>query len=699
MSGGRRFSRRQLSAMTVMELLLSSAERLLRGRSRPRPVPVGPIARVVVEVAAHHKFPRTMRAVVALRWMSQDVLPRIFRLPAASSILERELTARPERTQARLAQLEALVRASRPFHGGTWGLHLPSAELRDLTLDGARSGLLERANLSDSSLFDLRIFGSLSRADFRRARLSGVSFIGCSLERASLVAAVLEDVVLASGTATRCTFDMTDFSHCTLSDMDLTGSTFVGASLHDVVFERCDLARIDITDAVWEEVDLIDCRNVEASLAELEHVNVSDRDTGPMGHPRRTALGATPRSLARHQGAEADGSISVRYARAMSRGRPPFGYRLQTLGRDVSIWVALGSEYHRVRLEYAGQPEAEYHNPFPKNRLSGALRTLLGAHQPAAEVAIAGLQYRALIEALREQYPSLQSEGFPQLVVVDGDFPHANFVDLGNETYIVISGGMLGMTIRLARYCIAWVYPPAISYMDAWPAERDPRSLRNTLAMRLREVARSRGDFVALERIQVTGMRDMQANCLTMTFLRFVLGHELAHFLQSRGVLRADGSRFELETQADVLAARLLRLDPDLDGDANMLEAVRKMSEPDMRAVLRIAAATTMRRETRRALLPGVNLFELDPKSEEFVSEISRFADCDWFAAAVTAFIVTIGGSAGYHGTHDSLGHVATVIRDAFSEELLEEVTSEMASAASVLGMLHRVFYSDEVAA
>jgi len=685
-------SQRQQRALEGFELAVSGLEAALRWRSRWRWVPIGPLVRVGAELAVQRKLPRVTRALWSLRFTSQIVVPFVFTSGPATRALQRELTRHPARTLAALRRMELLARTTRAVHRGDWGLPLRGARLEALTLDGSGTGLLERASLARASLREVRFFGSLDGSDFDDARLEDTTFIGCYLSRSSFRRATLQDVTMASTRAPRCSFAGARLAHCTFTDVDLERCSLGAARLRDVVFERCDLAGIETGDATWEDVDVVDCRNVDPRLAALDGVNVVDGSaSAARGAMRRAAVGATPRSMARAGDAPADSAaVTVRYAHGSTATRPPLGYRLQTLARDVNLWIALGSSYRELREQYLAQVDAPgYEDALPGNRPLAVLQTLLGTAWFGSDMSIAELPYRVLVDALRERHPELADVAFPQLVVVDGDYPVANYVDLGDERWIVVSNGLEVLTTRLARYCIAWVLPPAISYMDRWPQERSFLALRAALTQGLREFAQASGDISQLGRVQVSGMRDMQALQLGMTFCCFVLGHELAHFLQSIGLLPTGGTPFESETQADVAAAQLLGQDAELDGDATMIEVLRSLTEEEVRAGTQSASFTLRGRGFEVRAFSDA---DFDPAGEQFIAGVDRFAMCDWHAAAVTAFIVALGGSAGYHGVNDTMARVETVIRAAFGDRVAGEVANELAREGSALHMLNTVF-------
>jgi len=685
-------SRRQRVAANAVEFLWAGLQR--RERSW---VPVGGLVRIGAEHLLGEKLPRTARAYGSLRFFSAGLVDWVLPSSVASRFVQRRLASDPQRTLIALERLHAVVKATRPLHLTDWELNLASAELRSLTLDGTLSELFRRANFSRSTLVDVRFFGLLAGANFDRSTIRGVSFIGSSLYWASFRGAMLEDVVIANGQAIGCRFDGAGISHCTISDVDLDGSSFVHTQLREVLFERCDLEGVDVEGATWENVDLVECRNVDSALAGLGQVNVTAAKDGGDGFSPRTTLGATPRSLSGPDAAPGGpAGVKVRYAQAPSVFRPPLGYRLQTLARSLHVWIALGSDYRSTQKKLARDPDPAYRAVLPRSRLLGALRILLGTERLSDDHRLSAIVYPLLAKAFRERYPELKDAALPEMVLVDGSYPVANFVDLGEQKYIVLSAGMEVTTIRLARYCIAWVLPSAVSYMDSWPAGREPEAIRGALAEGLKQFADSKGDIGGLGRIQITGLRDQQATYLTMTFLAFALGHELAHFLQAQDIGGLDDFRYDPETQADVVAAWVLKSEHELDGDAMMVEEVGKMTADEVRAALR---SMVRFRKDLRLQLREVPDGALDLRGEALVSALSRFAGCDWHAAAVAAFILIVGGSGAHHGAKGLDAHISTVIRGAFGDDTAAALMNELAAEGSVLQMLRGVFSPEQAAA
>ncbi|HEV7400095.1 MAG TPA: pentapeptide repeat-containing protein [Solirubrobacterales bacterium] len=686
-------SRRQRVAANAVELLWAGLQR--RERSW---VPVGGLVRIGTEHLLGEKLPRTARAFGSLRFVSAGLIDWVLPSSVAARLVQRRLASDPQQTLTVLERLHAVVKATRALHLTDWELNLASAELRSLTLDGTLSELFRRANFSRSTLVDVRFFGLLAGANFDRSTMRGVSFIGSSLYWASFRGAKLEDVVIANGQAMGCRFDGAGISHCTISDIDLDGSSFVHTQLREVLFERCDLEGVDVEGATWENVDLIECRNVDPALADFarDNVTAAGKDGGS-GLSPRTTLGATPRSLAGPDAAsDGPAGVKVRYAQAPSVFRPPLGYRLQTLARSLHVWIALGSDYRSTQKRLARDPDPAYRAVLPRSRLLGALRILLGTERPSDDHRLSAIVYPLLAKAFRERYPDLKDAALPELVLVDGTYPVANFVDLGEQKYIVLSAGMEVTTIRLARYCIAWVLPSAVSYMDRWPSGEEPEAIRGALVEGLKQFADSKGDIGGLGRIQITGLRDQQATYLTMTFLAFALGHELAHFLQAEDSGGLDDFPYDPETQADVVAAWVLKSEHELDGDAMVGEEIGKMTADEVRAAFR---SMVRFRKDLRLQLRDVPDGALDLRGEELVSALSRFADCDWHAAAVTAFILIVGGSGAHHGAKDLDAHISTVIRGAFGDDTAAALMNELAAEGSVLQMLRSVFCAEQAAA
>lgn len=657
----------------VTEALLTSLELGGRWRQRRGSVPAGPVIRIGAELALQSRFPRAGRALIWTRMGSRWVLGELLPSGPVAKALQRDLTSNPQRALRRLERLSALVRATRWLHLTRWQPNFVDAELQSMTLDGTLSSFLERADFSASSLKEVRFFGMLDFACFDRAVLREVTFIGCALSGVSFREAELEDVVIASSPMSYCSFAKAQISHCTISDVELDRSSFAGAEVRDVVFERCDFEGVEFADALWENVDFIECSNA---------------DGAPARAGERTTFGATPRSMVRSSNyPKGPSEVTVRYAQALSVGRPPLGYRLQTLARDLYVWIGLGTSYRRVRREQAQDPNFPIPNLLPRSRLLYATKTLLGMDSPRGKVpSVSELVYRLLTPAFQERHPDI-GEPFPELVIVDGERALAKYVEFGGRSYIVISFGMEVTAIRLARYCVAWLLPEAVRYMDRWPERRDPVAMRMALAEALRDFARSGLDIGGLGRLQVSGLRDTQATSLAMTFLAFVLGHELAHFLQAGESMPGSASPREAEMRADVIAAESLRGQEELDGDAMLVELIGEMTPADVRAAYLAHAGLQGVRQ-----LKGFSEEEIDPGSESFMDGLSRFSTGDWHAAAVAAFILIARGPAANPNGDDLEGWIAAVVRAAFGEEIATALENEMAEEGAVLNLLREVF-------
>jgi len=662
-------------------------------------MPFSSIARACVEIVALRKIPKTMRAIWFLRYTSRSLVPELLSTRLASKILARRLNTQPTKTLAMLVRAEEFTRTLHALHHGKWELHLVGIELRSLNLDGSHSSLLERAKFSRSSLVDVRLFGSLYRSDFTRASLRQVSLIGFDLDRSFLRGAKLEDVVAVSGSAAWCVFDGAQISHCTFSEVRFESSSFSGVSMQEVVFECCDFENAVLDDTDFENVDFVECRNLDIRTIGGEGTNVISADaTRATPGPRRNALGATPRGLGRLAGIEnVPSSVGVRYARAGVRSRPPIGYRLQTLFRDVNLWIALGARYQDVRERLQREQIDFAPDALPKSRIRSLAQTLLGKDPRTQDPTLTGWQYRMLVAALRDRHPSLREVVFPELVLVDGSYPVANYVDYGDQRYIVVSEGLDVMAIRLARYCIAWLMPPAISYMDRWPKKGGITAARAALVDGLAEFASSGGNIAGLGRVQISGLRDTQAGFLSMAFRSFLLGHELGHFLHSIDFVPCRDTPLAVETSADLQGALLLQGEWAPDGDRFLIESLQNLDPDTVRRSYRSVGLTMRLRGYETVSNPTGA--ELDPKSEAFKDGIDRFAHCDWHVAAVTAFILALGGSAGYHGSHDPLSRAETVVRQAFGDQAAHDLVEEMDRPESVLGMLREVFGSNSAAA
>jgi hypothetical protein len=603
-------------------------------RRRSLSAPAKTALAAMVLATALRRFPKTVVAGLALRLATPRLLPALLASRPVARLLQDGLSRHPRTTVNALRGMQDLVRATRALHRTDWRLNLARAQLRSLVLDGSRSGLMERADFSNSSLVDVRFLGAMGRGNFKSAGLEGVVFVGCFLDRALFTGAKLEQVTMVGGEASRCEFDGAEMSHCTLIDMNLESSSFDQATLRDVVFERCDFTDVEVGQAVWEDVDFVDCRNLGNTL--------------PPRSERRSALGATPRPLASRGGARTSGSIGARYGQVNTRSRVPLGYRRQTLARAFRLWSAWG-----LRLAFFGGD---------------------------VEDQFVGTQYRYMQGRLRERYPALASIEFPSLTFVDGNRPIATYVDLDGEKQIVLSMGMTVLSVRLARYCIAWSCPPAISYMDAWPERRSTPELRRRLSTSLTEFAASRGDVSGLGRIQVSGRYDNRATCLGLTFLRFVLGHELAHFLQGAGVLP---DNIDSELQADAHSLEMLREEPELDGDALLPDVAG--DELDLLEEARFLVAELV---ARFEALESQG----DAESEMAIADPPRFSSCDWHASAAAAFILALSGSAIYRDDVAPLARALAMVQEALGDQAVDELMREAQSRGSVLGMLQRAF-------
>ncbi len=670
-------TRAQQTASLLVDRIISHAERAAWLSNRATAVPIRVIVRVVFELTATRRFPRIMAAVVVARRFGDATESLLVESRIASSWLARRLAATPQRTQRVLHRLHFAARVTHPLHRVHIRLPLGGARLEAVDLDGVRSGLLEGAYLSRATLTDVRLFGSLRGANLDGSRIRRTSFVGTSLNDASFDGAELNDVIIASGTAARCSFKGAHLTNCTLVELSLCGARFTDASLCEVRFDRCDFTGAEMAPLECDDVAFIECENVPSTFAY---------------ESRRTVVGANPRTFSRSADVPGDrSSVSSRYTTALTESIPPIGYRLQTLARNLLIWISLGAHYAEAReqlLAAAGPKVADF--LLPRRRLRNVIRLLTGV-----EYDIAGLsgfvasQYDDAVAQLREHCATGALDPLPELVITDGNRPRAALVDSGAERYLVVNVGLVVMTIRVARYCIAWVLPHAISHLDVWPDSRDSASIRVQLAENLAVFAAGSGDIGKLPRIQVSGLRDYQAQALGTTFLRFILAHELAHAIE----MEDNGPRDDAEMNADVLAARILAEDRELDGDLEMVETMSQMDRNFLRVAYRSAETTMKHRGTTIPHLSDDELASLDPSSDEFLAEVDRFASCSWAAAAVAATMLVLGGSGGYRSSSssDSLERIAVVIERAFGATTRDAVLAEMDNNTA-LGMLRQVF-------
>jgi hypothetical protein len=225
--------------------------------------------------------------------------------------------------------------------------------------------------------------------------------------------------------------------------------------------------------------------------------------------------------------------------------------------------------------------------------------------------------------------------------------------------------------------------------MDRWPVPRQLEELRPALVRELDGLRRSGGDISGLGRVQVKGMRDSQAQFLGLSFLSFVVGHELSHHLRARGLIGA-AEHADPELQADIDAARMLN--PDLDGGQDLLDSMDQLDPDYLRVAMREG-------EERGTAPPGSAGLPIEELRGHFLDGVSRFAECDWRAAMVTAFILAFGGSVGYRSDGDLTERALSVMRGAFGEEVTRELEAELSRPGSVLAMLSEIFYSEDSAA
>ncbi len=685
---GRRW--RQWYALRWTDAVWRVLSRGLRRRSTQGPVPGGRFLRLWAELAFPRLFPRAHSALIFVRSISGGLLSPLLASGGAGRALQHALSEQPQQATAWLARLEALVRYTRPIHLVDWRLRLSGAELRSLTLDGTHSEFLRGVDLSRGRLLEVRFIGVVSDADFAATKVDDCTFIGCRLSGTSFRGAVFEDVVFAIGDAWRCCFDGAQIRRCTFSDIDLDFSTFAGAVVHDVVFERCDFAGVNLANVggEWRDVDFLDCLNLDPAFEPAAETGVWVGESTAEAPFQRGALGAYPRALAREAPPVGRESIAGRYAQAEIQSPPPLGYRLQTVARFVSLWIGLGPDYHEVRRE-ALKVDDGLALSFPKRRWVAVLRMLLGVREDIGSVSVARYAYRLLSEGLRDRDPSLAEVELPELVVVNGSLPTARYVESAGGSYIVISRGLEVTATRVARYCIAWLAPDSIEYMDAWPASRDQATVRAAVEASLEDFARSGGDIAVTGRVQVGGLRDSQALALMMSLLTFAVAHELAHFLRNRGLLGPSDPRLDPEGQADVDAVRMLAEVAGGNGDEDLIEALRNMPPDFLRSYYK-------RRLSKLDEIPlsvrGLSDAEVAELHDSVMPYVSRFADCDWVPAVIAAFIMAFGGSVGYRDNPNLFERSTRVVRASLGEEAVSDLVEEFSRPDSVLGMLRSVF-------
>jgi hypothetical protein len=501
-------------------------------------------------------------------------------------------------------------------------------------------------------------------------------------------------LVIHSSSALETDFSNARLSACTVFDSDLSASTFANAILRDVVFEQCDLSDVDLSStAQCERVDIIGCRGVDGGALLVAGLNVTEAGMESTCAAPRTTMGAKPRALSRPLDRTAATRIQVRYSSASSRTSAPLAYRIQTLLREIRARRLLGAGYKDAMRKARDSVGSHYADAFTGSLTRQAFRILIDRQSRlSASVALPMLAYRQLAAALSAQAPELEYARLPELVIVDGDAPAASFVDLGTETYIVLSVGLLAMTSRLARHTVAWLAPSTITFIDVPHKPHGPSATRRTLERSLGEVVDSGGYFTSAVRLQVGGFRDAQATALALTLLCFALAHELGHFVQAAQEIASEAPARAIETQADVFAAQLLSHLDGMDGDAlvdseldgvrtgEIKDEIKDLIHPALEAMLAAGAVSESEATEMRGMFDDV------------VLETSRFSECGWVPATVAAFIIAMSGSAGYHERRDAEGRVVAVLQDAFGPTEAAKVLAEMEAPDTALGMLRRVF-------
>jgi hypothetical protein len=289
-------------------------------------------------------------------------------------------------------------------------------------------------------------------------------------------------------------------------------------------------------------------------------------------------------------------------------------------------------------------------------------------------------------------HPFLEQFTPPELIVIEGNRPSAHLVATNDGPLIAISSGLIALCIRLAKYCVALTLPLAVDYMDEWPKDQTPENVRLQLQKNLAAFADSRGEVSQLKRIHISGLRQLQAVSLSQTFLRFALGHELAHWAQEVGLepaLDTDGLDEELtdEDVADILATTLIARDPDLDGDAALVEALGDLW-PSL-------DASDLKRDARTAHRRGFHMsaHELQdqhwPESEqEFLAGVDLVGQGNWYATAIAAFIITVRGAIDEAAGVPLLHHVLALTEFVFGSEIELRLEHEMWDFGSMLSVL-----------
>jgi uncharacterized protein YjbI with pentapeptide repeats len=134
----------------------------------------------------------------------------------------------------------------------------------------------EAPRFSDARMTGARIFGRLDFADFQRADMTGVKFVGTdgrdenlSLGRGSFRAANFSGAILKDSN-----FGGANFSYSHFKGTDLRGANMRGSDLTRADFREADLTGADVTGANLDEADLSGAKGLDQLKGLSEALNV-----------------------------------------------------------------------------------------------------------------------------------------------------------------------------------------------------------------------------------------------------------------------------------------------------------------------------------------------------------------------------------------------------------------------------------------
>ena len=148
--------------------------------------------------------------------------------------------------------------------------------LRPSIYSGLAPHVGEAPSFSEARMTGARIFGRLDFADFQRADMTGVKFVGTdgrdenlSLGRGSFRAANFSGAILKDSN-----FGGANFSYSHFKGTDLRGANMRGSDLTRADFREADLTGADVTGANLDEADLSGAKGLDQLKGLSEALNV-----------------------------------------------------------------------------------------------------------------------------------------------------------------------------------------------------------------------------------------------------------------------------------------------------------------------------------------------------------------------------------------------------------------------------------------